>query len=265
MTVLQSSHPDLAEHLLDARYTRRIYAEGDSWFSSGGIFNGSLLDAIARIRPNWLIVSSAYPGDELSEMNDVSSGEYQWMLMPTDGMPPWDALLISGGGNDLLKHAGDMADADGLLVSRVHATLQKITSDMDDMVRKARLAQRNLPIFINCYDFPWPVASDTPWIPGPWMGPDFINSGLPAMRWHEVALEMVNALHAAFYDVACHHENVYLVDGRGILSRPVQRWLKPMLSDWANEIHPSARGYDKHAQRWASIIDYHTAPAGALN
>lgn len=82
-----------------------LLAEGDSWFTISGLPAYNLLFEL-RFRKQTRIVSCGMPGDTIKHMSEiVSNRQLRAALAP--GERRWDAILFSGGGNDLID-AADM-------------------------------------------------------------------------------------------------------------------------------------------------------------
>ena len=88
--------------------TWRFLAEGDSWFTIGGLNlpnNANVLFAL-DLCVSTAIVSCAYPGDTLRHMADAASDpNFDAMLRRPGFARWWEAILISAGGNDLIDAA----------------------------------------------------------------------------------------------------------------------------------------------------------------
>mgnify|MGYP000995253219 CR=1 FL=1 len=84
---------------------RLVLAQGDSWFSIGAIppfATSNLLMAMELTRPT-VVLNCAYPGSALSNMVEwMAHGAFGAALSgPT--ATAFNALFISGGGNDLIN------------------------------------------------------------------------------------------------------------------------------------------------------------------
>ncbi len=89
-------------------YGRRLLAEGDSWFTIGtlNVFQSSNILHGLDFARSTAVVTCAYPGDTLQHMVDNLSDPYfDRLLCKRNFASYWEALLISGGGNDLIDAA----------------------------------------------------------------------------------------------------------------------------------------------------------------
>lgn len=251
--IVSAHDPDLITHLLDARYARRWLAEGDSWFSIGGA-TGNLLMALDR--PDVLIVNCASPGDTLRDMHQFGGDAFSRLLEPTDGVPPWNAVLLSGGGNDLLCHCArfvvpdvfDPIDDDALL-----ETLDGIETELIRMMRLITAQAPDVPVYIGLYDYPPVDRRWWWWKLGPWIAPVFERAGIDRTRWDSLATELIDELATRILNVA----QDYYLDGVPRL-RVVDTRMRLTRDQWQNEIHPTRAGYDTLATVWARALEYPT-------
>jgi len=89
-------------------YGRRLLAEGDSWFTLGGLNlpqNSNLLFEL-EVRTSTVIVNCAYPGDTLQRMVDgINDANFDRMLRKRNFASYWEGIVVSAGGNDLIDAA----------------------------------------------------------------------------------------------------------------------------------------------------------------
>lgn len=88
-----------------AEYPLRFLAEGDSWFSFGSMKLNSLLN-VMRFKVPAAIVTLAHPGATITRMADIARNPEldNWLSAPW-GAFRWNALIVSGGGNDIMDRA----------------------------------------------------------------------------------------------------------------------------------------------------------------
>src|ERR1035437_2698986 len=90
------------------RFEKKYLAQGDSWFSIGHIPPWSTTNVLQQmvLSRSAVAVNCAHPGMELSHMADTSTEPAFLNLLNGSGNPKlawkWDAILMSGGGNDLI-------------------------------------------------------------------------------------------------------------------------------------------------------------------
>lgn len=232
--ILSARAPSLVDALLDARHTRRLLADGDSWFSLGG-WTGNLLQPMDDART--LIVNCAYPGDELADSRAIGNDEFAALLAPTDGIAQWDGVLLSAGGNDVIKAAGDFVsgDADAGYLDRdaFDEVLDTFERHLIRFLRLCRAAHPGVPVFCHTYDYPPVTRRWHFWQLGPWLAPVFRAYDIPRIAWRGLTADMIDALAERMFNVAADWPALTVIDTRDHLAD----------GDWRNEIHPTARGY----------------------
>jgi len=252
--ILAPDDPNLAEALLDARFARRYLSEGDSWFSLGG-WTGNLLMALDA--EDTLIVNCAAPGARLAGVSGFGGDVFAALLAPTDGLPEWDAVLLSGGGNDLLGDCARFVVADpaaSIDEAALMDALDGIERHLIRLMRIAQAAQPGVPVFAHTYDHPPVSRRWWWWKAGPWVAPVFRQASIARARWDGLAAMLVDELAVRLYNVAADWPALSVVETRG-------RLLK---SDWRNEIHPNPTGYAEHAIPWRKALKLEAGKAGAL-
>ena len=88
------------------RYHQKILSEGDSWFTLGGIPTSNLLFELRFHEPT-MIVNITIPGDTMVHISRLSDNDQIRQTLGRDGLA-WNAILLSGGGNDLVDNANDI-------------------------------------------------------------------------------------------------------------------------------------------------------------
>lgn len=232
--IISARDPVLVEAMLDARYTRRMLADGDSWFSIGG-WTGNLLHPLDD--GSTLIVNCAYPGDELADSRAIGNDEFAALLAPTDGIAQWDGVLLSAGGNDVIKAAGDFvcgSATDGYLDrSAIDEVLDAYERQLIRFLRLCHAAQPGVPVFCHTYDYPPAARRWHFWQLGPWLAPVFRAHDIPRTKWRGLVGDIIDQLAERMFNVAGDWPALTVVDTRDHLAA----------GDLRNEIHPSARGY----------------------
>ncbi|HEY0664306.1 MAG TPA: hypothetical protein VGD18_06840, partial [Thiobacillaceae bacterium] len=95
----------------DPAYAWRLLAEGDSWFTVGAIPSSNLLYEL-RLKKPTVVLNLGYPGDTIASVAQLSgNAEFARRLAHPNWASKWDAILLSGGGNDLIDRAGDLIRA----------------------------------------------------------------------------------------------------------------------------------------------------------
>lgn len=244
-----------------------LLAEGDSWFDY------PLNDVLKGLKKDhgFDIESVAGKGDTIEEMayDTRQSGKFIEALdnLLRIGRAP-RAILLSGGGNDLAGREFHM------LLDHVHSPSPGLNADVvrgvvDTRLRHAyitlicavtRLCRqrtgRAIPILVHGYDRPVPDGRGffiRPF-PGPWLKPGFDQKGF-TRKERPAAIGMMADLIGSFNgmldDVSRLEEfgHVHYVNLLGALSSgpDYKQW-------WANELHPTKKGFKAVAARFAKVI-----------
>jgi hypothetical protein len=238
-----------------------MLAHGDSWFDYPLSGNTPILgttDIVEHLQnmgsPNPFILN-------LSQWGDATTTEMSWpkqqeVITQLQNASNWfsgkpDAILISGGGNDV---AGDqfcifLDDAPtGLDAVRFSDVLGMIEASYSVLFALRDKYAPGVPIFGHCYDFAVPDGRAT-FCAGPWLGPSLsfcgytVAQGTPLV--HQALQDFKKKL-AGFQAVA--RNNFILVDTQGTLNNP------DYTQDWANELHPYPEGFGAVAGKFLAAL-----------
>lgn len=244
--IITPNTPDLISTILGQQWQRRWLADGDSWFSIGGL-TGNLLMALDDT--DTLIVNCAYPGDELADSRAIGNDEFATLLDSTDGMPAWDAVLLSAGGNDVIKSGADFVchspGTHHINQPALDEVLDQFERHLIRFVRLTQAAQPGVPVYCHTYDYPPVHRRWWPWHLGPWITPVLKAHSIPRSEWLLPVGTMINSLAERMYNVAHQHPQLHVIDTRDTL----------VDADWRNEIHPSLRGYHATARHWRAALN----------
>jgi len=263
---VRSVDPETAK-LLGPPAGEVLVAEGDSWFDYP--FHDIL--RLLEDEYGYEVESVAHKGDRVEEMA-YAPGQLEKFVRLLEkvlrrGTVP-RAVLLSGGGNDLagrefgmiLNHAasgiaglsGKMTEA--LIDERVRMAYVTILSRITRVCEMR--AGEAVPIVIHGYDYP--VADGRGFfggagpLPGPWLDPGFREKGFADREERlEIVKKLIDRFNAMLEETAslgCFGHVRYL-DLRGTL-RCDDRYRE----DWANELHPTGKGFEKVTARFAEII-----------
>lgn len=253
-----------------------ILAEGDSWFSTNGLPGDNLLRALSA-RSSSMILSFANPGDEIEEMrkgNSLGHGHFMQLLLK-EKPAFWRALLISGGGNDLITHlpsfirtAKPTGDATEVASYINTSALRKCLARIEDGLR--RLANmrngtphNDMPIIVHTYDLPMPRNAAAQLIfmsSGPWIKPVLERAGVPDGMQPLVSDFIFKQLTDLYLRLADQRlpgaiRSLYVCKTHGVLT-PADPASTGCSNDWMDEIHPTRFGYKKIAeQRFNTFLD----------
>ena len=254
----------------DPDYAWRILAEGDSWFTIGAIPSSNLLYEL-RLKKRTVVLNLGYPGDTIANVSQLSANtEFTRRLVHPNWASDWNALLLSGGGNDLIDQAADIirstptgtgtkaadyVDADRLaaFAQGVQAGYRRIVAlrDSDSSPNQGK------PIVVHTYDYPTPRPAPASFLIAPmtkpWMHPIFENYRVPKSLRARIAERLLDALAEALLELGRELPAFHVVDTRNTLDR-ADIDAKGNSGDWLNEIHPNGDGYRKIANKLAAKL-----------
>ena len=254
----------------DPDYAWRILSEGDSWFTIGAIPSSSLLYEL-HLKKRTVILNLGYPGDTIANISQLSANtELTRRLVHPNWASDWNALLLSGGGNDLIDQAADIIRstptgtgkkaADYVNVERLAAFQQGVQAGYRTIVAlrdSAASPNKGKPIIVHTYDYPTPRPSPATFlivpITKPWMHPVFEKYQVPKSLRTKVAEHLVDALAESLLELGNELPAFHVVDTRNTLERAALD-AKGNSGDWLNEIHPNSDGYRKIANKLADKL-----------
>lgn len=247
-----------------------LVAEGDSWFH----FPIFLRDVVQQLSEDHLVWTIGAAGEQLAGMVDVEaiSRDEDYRFALSDHAGSAKALLLSGGGNDLVG-----VDPDGTRVltrmlrpyepgrparffldtGECHRRLVGIEANLRRVFAEVAARHPDLPVLIHGYDYA---------LPCPW-GRD--DRRQPAWTRRDGFLGRVLA-ELGFTDPALRNEMIRLIidelngvqkklaggSGRGAFGHVFHVDLRGTLqaADWADELHPTDSGYARVAGRFRAQL-----------
>ena len=248
-----------------AEYVEVLVAEGDSWFDYPWNDVLSLLED----EHGYEVEDVAHAGDRIQEMA-YEGGQLEKFTRKLEkvirhGDVP-KAILLSGGGNDiagkefaiLLNHAN--APESGLNIplakevvdQRIKHAYVTIISAITQVCKK-RLG-RVIPILVHGYDYPVADGRGYLWL-GPWLHPGFQEKGYDNMEDRILIMEeLIDRLNKMLLGISKlpDFKHVRHVDVRTSLSNDLsgKKWKKW----WANELHPTRKGFRLVAKKFADAL-----------
>jgi lysophospholipase L1-like esterase len=272
-------------------FQRIVLAQGDSWFSIGAIppFATSNLIFGMELTPVTCVVDCARPGATLVNMVDWMQRDAFGRMLSGRLATTWNAIFISGGGNDLINAIQSPAvTADGPVPQdrRLLLTPQERGSDPQStaagyvsdpgwqtfcdhlthhfselVARREEGPNQDVPLFFHTYDYL--VPRNAPAFPGfgPWLFTAMTDFQIPPAQWSDLAREFIDRLAALLRNIIDkinadfgRDMGLFLVNTRGTLALPAAGSTGAS-GDWTNEIHPTSDGYKKLAAVWRSVVD----------
>lgn len=259
-TADQISGPD------DPAFGKRLLCEGDSWFSLGAIPSSNLLFPL-HFRQSTLLMNLAAPGDTLLNM---TSPKKNAALTQALTQTRWDAIFISGGGNDLINQllniictpsagAGQhfLDYIDRIELARLQASIHTYHLQLAAVRDSGKNA--GVPIVTHVYDYPTPRDAPANLVgllslTGPWLYPALMTRQVPDAFWIEITDYIFESLGVALVRASSSIDNFHVITKtKNVLDRA--RRVPGNDGDWLNEIHPNRGGYKKLAEVVSPALD----------
>lgn len=227
----------------------QVFAEGDSWFDYPAFIDGAIILRLEN-KLGVPILNLAKAGDQARYMLGVKERKIL-IEQFTNGCPaggPWDAMLFSGGGNDIVDDPmvlwirdfnATLPPAALIHQARLDMALGLVRAAYEDLIGLRDSLSPQTRLFFHGYDFVIPDGRGICFL-GPWLKPTFDLRGFPtqASRF-AVTTILLQQFAAMLQSLASAHSNVTLISTQGTLN--------PQPSSWHNELHPSRDGFNTFA------------------
>ena len=249
--------------LVPGKENLRILAEGDSWFEYPlPIPRGDGVIYQLQKLLGYQIANMAHHGLEVEQMVGLSMRQ-EIISRLDDPQVKFDALLFSGGGNDIagdqfciwLKDAPPVPPPDQMLdLNAVSAALAILEAEYRELVDIRDQYSPETFIFVHAYDFP-PITGKGVCGEGPWLKPSLdyayrhLGVANPNPNNEFLVVKTLMQMFAAMLDRVAADPNV-----KHFRVVPTQGTLQPNNSDWQNEIHPSSTGFTKIAKKFKASL-----------
>jgi lysophospholipase L1-like esterase len=224
-----------------------VIAEGDSWFSFANVI-GQLDDPGdlgGKNQRAWSLLRLDKGGDEILT---ILSGAQRSKLRDYFERWPLDALLFSGGGNDIIgpdllpllrEYQEGMQAPDMVAFSRFERRLRQIQDCYRELLDMLSDAGQQAKVFVNSYDYT--IPSDRPvklfgilTVAGPWLSKYMAERKIPAALQGSVVKLLIDAFAGTIDSLALEARGagrLIRVETRGVVGQ-----------NWKDEIHPNRRG-----------------------
>jgi lysophospholipase L1-like esterase len=244
-----------------------LVAEGDSWFDYP--FHDVLRDLEDSY--GFDVESVAHRGDTVEDMaysgGQLDDFSRRMEKVIRTGVAP-RAILLSGGGNDLV------GDAFGMLLNHAASSIAGLNDSIVAGVidQRVRIAYATIlsavtavceghlgapvPIVVHGYDYPVPDGRGFlgGWgpLPGPWLEPGFREKGYMSMPVRkQICVQLIDRFNVMLGALADKppFAHVHYLDLRHTLPTG------PNYEDWwANELHPTEKGFEAVTQKFAAAV-----------
>jgi lysophospholipase L1-like esterase len=229
-----------------------VLSEGDSWFSYANVVGE--LDRVGAGQRPWALLRLEKAGDEILT---ILSGKQRAQLRDYLERWPFDAMLLSAGGNDIIgpdlppllrPFQPGMEVQDLVAFSRFERRLRQIQDCLRELLDLIGDAGSPTQVFVNSYDYVVPSGIGAPLgLAGPWVLPALEARNIPPALHQPVVRLLMDAFAGAVDAVAA--------EPRGfarLVRVPTAGLLGP--GDWKDEIHPNHSGAVKVAGAFATAL-----------
>lgn len=234
---------------------KAVLSEGDSWFSYSDIV-GRIDDPLDTGRPQdqraWSLLRLERAGDEIMT---ILSGSQRAELRKLFARWPFDALLFSAGGNDiigpdllpLLREApAGRAVSDFVAFGRFERRRRQIQDCYRELLDMLADAGQTTKVFVNSYDYVPPTGKKALGIHGPWVLPYLTARHIPKKFHVPIVTLLIDSFATAIDDVAAEprgHRRLFRVETRGAVQ-----------GAWMDEIHPGPEGARRVARLFEAAL-----------
>jgi hypothetical protein len=226
----------------------QIFAEGDSWFDYPAFFFGGIIPRLEH-RLGVPILNLAKAGDEVRYMLGVAERTLLARYLRGDcpAGEPWDVLLFSGGGNDIVDNPmalwvkdwnPALPPADHIHKARFDTALALVRAGYEDLIAMRDTLSPGTHLIFQGYDFAIPDGRGICHL-GPWLKPTFDLRKFPTRAAAQEVVKAMLRQFAVMLTSLAAAPKVSFINGQGTLA--------PQPASWHNELHPAAAGFDKFA------------------
>lgn len=269
-------------------YERHLLAQGDSWFSIGALPPTRTTRVVAELKllKSAVVVNCARPGALLHRMTDTTTEQSFLRLLRGRTAMKWHAILLSGGGNDLIdacaagpdnppaqrilrtpqeRGAGPLTGADyvsepgwQVFAAHIGEVFNRVVDARDAGINK------RVPLVWHNYARVMPTkvgAGIGPVSFGPWLRPSLERFGVPTSDFLMLSDELIGRLGRLVADIVARRNaadpgcNLFVADSQSAGIELAAIDADGPSGDWINEIHPTRVGYQKAAMAWQAVLD----------
>lgn len=266
-------------------YERRLLAQGDSWFSIGALPPTRTTRVVAELKllRSTVVVNCARPGALLHRMTNTTTEASFLRLLRGKTAIKWDAILLSGGGNDLIdacaagpanppaqrilrtpaeRGDGPLTGADyvsepgwQVFAAHIGEVFGRVVDERD------RGLNARVPLVWHNYARVMPTAVGAGLGFGPWLRPSLQAFGVPQDDFLKLSDELIARLGQLVAALVAQRRaadpgcNLFVADSQGAGLELAAIDADGPSGDWINEIHPTRTGYQKAATAWQAVLD----------
>jgi lysophospholipase L1-like esterase len=226
---------------------------GDSWFDYP-IGPTDVLESIKRLSPNEpVIYKLAHYGTTTEDLLGQDRRENLIETLEEHKNDPIDAILFSGGGNDICGQQfrfwindfipGPIGDYDATLnLALFQHVLAIITAAYDDLIQIRNQHAPNAALLFHAYDKAYPSGHGACLnMVGPWLWPSLQARGwTDRAQGQTIVAQLIAHFQSVLVRLSPLNSNNYLVPTFGTLNK----------TQWENELHPSPDGFDRIAEKF---------------
>ena len=247
----------------------KVIAEGDSWFTFGGLPFDNLLRHLEFPDVTRIHNFGTIGHEIVKDMAESITDDFE-LSLKTDGMN-WDLILISGGGNDFFSatETSQPGDPNSLLFDADHRRRPDVAEYCNREAIRALVAKVQggyhkiaamrprpdaMPMLSYTYDYCMPRNAPVVDLLGPWLYSAFTRFRIPEEDWVALSKFMLNQLGDGILALQETIPNFHVVDTRNTLTM-AEPGSTADSNDWLNEVHPNSDGYEKLGAKFTDTIN----------
>jgi len=266
-------------------FERKCLAQGDSWFSLGALPPRKTTNLLRemRLRRSVVTVNCARPGKVLSHMADTSTEPLFLSLLTGQSAWQWDAILLSGFGNDAIDATGvppgeapqvrllataaerggtQVAVDEYFSVPGWQTFEQHMAAVFNQLLdRRDAGVNRDTPLVLHNYHELMPTMAGAGFGFGPWIEPSLRAFAVPTADHAPLAAALIARIDDLLRRLVASRlaggtgGPILVVDSRSVAMDLAAPDATGPSGDFINEIHPTPGGYARLAVAWAQVLD----------
>jgi len=198
-----------------------------------------------------VVVNCARPGETIRRVGKIAQNPNLKAAMSSSDGYAWGAILLSGGGNDLIDDVGK--------IIRKYSKRKTYPADYCDLDELDKTLA-SISTITHTYDWMTPRNSPARFFPfkisGPWIYTALKAARVPQSEWNAISDFVVDSLRNTIKGLArgAHKlPNFHVVDTQDTLI-PAALGETGVSGDWMNEIHLAGEGYKAMAEKISTKV-----------